>query len=229
MQLTRDKNFIQKNLYVKDNQIYTKEKTIIEVPKLYETKNLISIKDEINVYGIFAIIMNDKYSVSLIPTLLTTTPIDINEIDRNGETYLQFLYGKDSVLINSTNVIQYELMVFDFFEMFFLQAKIPWFIEYEDLIKILDNSEKYAKSKLGSNYIATEIIVSYITKLKEDKTKFYRQNPNKEYAYVDLMDVYHSVQGTLLKLAGNYFTESLTSAIVQKEKEPTKLTNIVRR
>jgi len=33
---------------------------------------------------------------------------------------------------------------------------------------------------------------------------------------------------TLNKLAGNYYTESLVSALVQKEKEPTKLEMLVR-
>lgn len=227
--LTRDKDFIQKYLYIKDNKVYTKEKTIIEFPKWYENKELLDMQSVTYLYGIFAIIIDNKYSVSIIPTLINTTPIIVKEIERNGEVYIQFIYGKDDCIIDNTNVVKKELLSYNLFENFFIYAKVPWFIEYEDLIKITDNLFKYSKSNLGSNFIATELVSSFIARCKTNKSVFYRQNLKDDIDYIDLTNVYYSALSTVSKIAGNYFTESLTSAIVQKEDKPTKLENLVRR
>lgn len=227
--MKRDKDFIQSQIYIKDGKIYTKEKTIIEFPKWYENKELLDIQDVTYLYGVFAIIIGDKYSVSVIPTLINTSPIIIREVERENGTYIQFVYGKDDVLIDNTNVVKKDLLSYNLFENFFIYAKCPWFIEYEDLIKILDNLYPYSNSNLGNNFVASELVTSFIARTKKDKTVFLRQDPNAHAEYVDLTNVYFSALSTLNKVAGNYFTEGLTSALVQKEKEPTNLENLVRR
>jgi len=63
--------------------------------------------------------------------------------------------------------------------------------------------------------------------LKKDKTQFYRQGSG-EYEYVDLMSPYYSMTSTTAKISGGHFQQGLTSAIVQKEKSPTKLETLVR-
>ena len=227
--MKRDKDFIKSKIYVKDGKVYTKEKTIIEFPKWYENKELLDIQDVTYLYGVFAIIIDDKYSVSLIPTLVNTTPIIIREVERENGTYIQFVYGKDDVLIDNTNVVKKDLLSYNLFENFFIYAKSPWFMAYEDLIRVMDNLFKYSNSNLGDNFVASELVTSFIARTKKDKCVFLRQDPNAEAEYVDLTNVYYSALSTLNKVAGNYFTEGLTSALVQKEVTPTKLENLVRR
>jgi len=226
--MKRDKGFIESKTYVKDNKVYTKEKTIIEFPKWYEDKELLDIQDVTYLYGIFAIIVDDRYSVSCIPTLINTTPIIIREVERADGVYTQFIYGKDDVLIDNLNVVKKDLLSYNLFENFFVYAKVPWFVEYEDLIKILDNLHNYAASNLGNNFIASELVTSFIARTKKDKSVFSRQDVTAEVAYVDLTNVYFSALSTLNKLGGNFFQQSLTSALVQKEEEPTRLENLVR-
>jgi len=229
VKLKRNKSFIEANLEVKEGKVYTKEKLIIEFPKWYEKKGLLVIDDVSYLYGIFALIIDNKYSVSIIPTLLPTTPIAVTEVVKDEIEYIQYHYGKGDVIIENTTVVKKEILSFNLFESFFLQARVPWFIEYEDLIRILDNLQKYAKSNLGNNYISTELVVSFITRNKEDKRVFYRQKQDEPYEYIDLMNVYYSAISTISKLAGNYFTESLVSALVQHEDKPNKLEVLIRK
>lgn len=226
--MKRDKAFIESKIYIKDNKIYTKEKTIIEFPKWYENKELLDIQDITYLYGIFAIIIDGRYSVSIIPTLINTTPIIIHEVERNNIVYIQFVYGKDDILIDNINIVKKDLLSYNLFENFFIYAKVPWFIEYEDLINILDNLYAYSNSNLGNNFIATELVTSFIARTKKDKSVFFRQNIATEVSYVDLTNVYFSALSTLNKISGNYFQEGLTSALIQKETLPTKLENLVR-
>jgi hypothetical protein len=226
--LKRNKDFISSKLYTKDGKIYCKEKCTIEFPKWYEDKELATIQDSVQFYGVFAIIIGDQYSVSIIPTLCQTTPIMVREIEREGIVYNQFIYGKDDCILDNVNVVKVEILSYNFFETYYMYARAPWYIEYEDLVRIMDNLPGYAKSNVGDNYISNEVVTSFITRSKADKKVFFRQNGTKGFEYVDLLSPYFSSLSTVNKLGGNYFTNSLVSAIVQPETSTTKLEEHVR-
>ncbi|EKD89578.1 MAG: hypothetical protein ACD_33C00041G0005 [uncultured bacterium] len=226
--LTRNKSYIESNLYIKDGKIYTKKKAFIEFPKYYENKELLTIETNIFLYGVFAIIIDDKYSVSTIPTMLQTNPVIIEEFIKDDVEFIRFIYGKDSVIIDNTSIVRNKILSYKIFESFYVNGNVPWYIEYEDLVKILDNMPHYADSNIGSSHIANEVICSFITRVKENKTIFHRLDAKKEYSYVDLTNIYYSAISTLNKCAGSYFSDGLVSAIVQKEVKPTKLENLVR-
>jgi hypothetical protein len=227
MTLKRDPKYIQDNLVIKDGKVYCKEKCTIEFPKLYLKKELADLQEISYVYGIFAIIMGDKYSVSIIPSLCSLSPIMINEIEREDVEYLQFMFGKGDCIINDIKVVKQSLLAYNFFETFYIYAKVPWFMDYEDLVKVMDNLVPYAGSNVGGNWIANELTTSFITRSRSDKKKYYRQvGGDKEY--VDLMNVRYSVNSNVLKLGGNFLSDSIVSAIVQPESQSTRLESLVR-
>ena len=228
MTLIRDAKQISSQLYTKGEKIYCKQKTIIEFPKWYEDKELASIQEVAYIYGIFAIIIGDKYSVSVIPTLIPTIPILVNEIEREEVIYTQFVYGKDDCIIENINVVKHDILSYNFFETYFMYAREPWYVEYEDLIKIMDNLVPYAKSNVGDSHISSELVVSYITRSKGNRKQFYRQVEGKsKYEYVDLMNVYSSVFSTTNRLAGGYFTNGMVSSLVQPSKTVSKIETLV--
>lgn len=226
--MKRDPEFINGLVYRDGDKLRCKEKCIIEFPKWYEDKDLANIQDVVYFYGIFAIIVGDKYSVSVIPTLCQTTPIMIREIERDGIVYNQFIYGKDDVILNNVNVVKAELLSYNFFETFYMYARAPWYIEYDDMMRLMDNLPVYANSNVGGNFISNELTTSFIARSAADKKLFYRQDSSKGSVFVDLMNVYYSALSTTNKIAGNYFMESITSAIVQPEQKTTKLEDLVR-
>lgn len=222
--LKRDPKYIKSLVEIKDGKIYCKEKCIIEYPSWYEDKGLGGSFEEVSMYGIFAIIVGDKYSVSVIPTICTSNPIMVSEIEREGVTYKQLMFGKGDCIISNSTVVNYSLKSYDFFEAFFMRAKVPWYVEYEDLVKSMDNLVKYAASEVGGSLVANELVTSFVTRSIKDKSVYYRQVGGMgEFAYADLMNVYHSAIGTINKLAGNYLTNGITSALVQQNTGETKL------
>ena len=227
--LQRDKAFLDSVVYFKDGAYYCKEPVNIEFPKWYQDKQLFDIADNTYLYGVFSILCKDKYAVSVIPTVLVTSPILITEVERDAEPYFQLRYGKDDKIIESEKVIQHSFLSYNFFDAYFMQGKVPWFVGYEDLCRILDNMVQYGASNLGINQVSNEVVTSFVTRWAKDKRQFYRTQATGEYAFVDLMDVRYSTLSTLSKLAGNYFDEALVSALVQQEKTPNKLENLMRR
>lgn len=227
--MKRDKDYIKSVVIKKDDGYYATKKTIIEFPKWYQDKGLYEISDNTFLYGIFAMIVDDKYSVSRIPTVMNTTPLMVKEIDRDGETYIQLIYGPGDRVINSQNVLMQPFLSYEYFNGFYMLARMPWFIDYEDLIFTMDNTVKYAGNNLGSNNVGNEVLPTFISRQQEDKRMFYRSNPTGKPYFVGLMDVRYSALSTINKQAGNYPEESLVSALIIKEEKPTTLENHVRR
>lgn len=221
--MKRDEKYIRDRIQVKGKQILTQEKCVIEFPHWYLDKNLAIFGEVSKVYGVFAIIMGDKYTVSTIPTLLDIRPIMTKQVKKDDGDYIQLFFNKGDVLVQNTTVVMKDVLGYNLFETFYMYAKVPWFIGYEDGVKILDNMPKYGGSGVGRNNIANEVIISFLTRVKEDKNKFHRQDLNKELTYIDLMDVFYGVKTVTNKIAGNYFKDSLTSALVQDEKQTSKL------
>lgn len=221
--MKRNSAYIRERIAKKGSQVITQERCIIEFPDWYLTKELSVFGAVSAVYGVFAIIMGDNYTTSTIPTLIETKPIMINKIKRDDEVYVQLHYNKGDVLIENEKLLQKDVMGYTLFESFYMYAKVPWFVNYEDGVKILDNMPRYSGSGVGRNPIANEVLISFLTRLKEDKSRFHRQHPDKPYAFIDLMDVFYGVSTVTNKIAGNYFKPSLVSAIVKKDKQTSKL------
>lgn len=226
--MKRDPATIAKHVTLKNDAYYTDTLTYIEFPKWYGEKGLYVSGDISYVYGIIAVVVGDTYSVTRIPTVINTVPVAINEIERDDGTYIRLCYGKGSKVFETTKVIMHSYLAYNFFEGYFMQGRVPWYINAEDLCYILDNTVQYGGTKLGSNEVNNELLTSFIARSSKDKTVFYRNNPVGNPSYVDLMDVRYSSLTTTNKLAGNYFNESVVSALVQKEKKPTTLENHVR-
>lgn len=222
--LIRDPEYIKSQLFLKGSAIHCKEKAIIEYPVWYEDKGFAKNKEVVSFYGIAAIIVGNKYSVMPIPTLFMSSPIAVSEVERDGEKYRQLLFGKGDCIVNNKTVVNHTLLSYTLFENFYMRTKEPWYVEYEDLVRIMDNLVGFAGSKVGDNFIANELVTSFITRAKNDKKKFYREVGGKgEYVFVDLMNVYYSAIGTVNKIAGNYFGNAVTSSLVQKNTGETKL------
>lgn len=227
--MKRDKTYVQTSIQKKDDGYYTTKKTIIEFPKWYQTKGLYEISDTTILYGIFAIIVDDKYSVCRIPTIMSTTPIMVKEIERDGEEYIQLFYGPGDKIINGDTVLMQPFLSYEYFNGFYMLAKVPWFVDYDDLCIIMDNTIKYAGNNLGSSYVGNEVLATFISRNPENKRQFFRMLNKSHPYYVGLMDVRYSALSTIAKQAGNYPEESLVSALINPEKKPTKLETHVRK
>lgn len=227
--MIRNKSLIQKHITLQNNQYVTDTLTILEFPKRYLDKDMATISDKTYVYGIFALIIGDTYSVSLIPSFIETNPLYIKEITRDNVEYVQFYYGKDMPVIENVQVIRNKVYTYNVLEEFYLRGNVPWFLAYDDLNTIFNNMRYYADSAIGDSKLTNEIITSYITRDATDKHVYHRLSKKPDHVYIALDDIYYATLGTVNKLSGSYFDKGLVSALVQPEKSPTKLEQIIRK
>ena len=153
----------------------------------------------------------------------------------NEVSYYEFYFEANSILIETTHLVRRNLLMFNVLDEFMFQGNVPWYIEYEDLGKLLDTSEYHADSRVGQNYEVTELIASFLARKKDDRTKYYRtviENfadlKKTPPVFVALKSVFYSATNTLNKLAGSYFNDGVVSALVTPTQNVERIESLLR-
>jgi len=233
--LKRDDKKIKSLLKQSDTFITINSDCYVLFPERYEKKDLAVLSNTSQVLGIFAIVVGNTYGLTKIPNLVELVPDEIDQVEINNEIYYRLTFNKGDVLINNINIVKKSDKAYDFFETYILQGKIPWYIEYEDIITVFANLEKYTGLKAIKNTLVIETLASVITKVKNNPEIDYRLAIKKESdivkikpEYVGLMDVYYSFKSTTNKLLGNFFSKAINSSILYPEKDMSDLETALR-
>jgi len=218
------------------NSIVTKGSVRVIFPSIYLNKELGEIDNGVNVISIYAVVDdNDNYAVVNKPIFAKLTPDDISEIEINDKPHKVLHFSKNTVFIENRKLVKNNSFLFNLFDLFFLQGKVPWFLSYEKTARIFEHAKDYAGSKIGNNPIALEILTAIITRLQDDKTKFYRQVIEKpsdlkkiKRTTIGLMNIYYTFDNTTAKLVGSYYNEGVNSALVNQETKSTNIEKLLR-
>lgn len=220
---------------VGDSYVITKDTQII-FPTRYLEKNLGSITSSVRVIGIYAILDDEgNYSVSLSPIFQDLTPYNISDVIIGDDEYKVLTYSKNDIFLSSTNLIVSDKFIYDLFDDFYIKGNIPWFLNNEDVAKILVNSKKYTKTNIGNNPLVLEMITSLITRDSNNNKTLYKElvstNTDKyknKPEYIGLNNIYYSYTNTGSKLIGGYFKDGIVGSIVDPETKPTIIVDVLR-
>lgn len=233
----RNNTLIKKDLKTIGDTLISMKELYIYFPYDYTEKNLAEIDNTCKLLGIFIIAdSNNNYTLATIPTLIYTTPSSIDTIDIDGVSYYRLTYEAKDVIIDNLNVILELDMAYNVFNLMMINGKVPWFIEYIDLLKIFNNFNKYTGSKVA---LFSDIMKIFIRISAREKGKLDINYSNilnlekdlktKEIEWIGLSNIYYTFNSTLSKVGGSYFKKALISTMVTPEKEPTELENILRK
>jgi len=234
--LRRDGDYIRNLLKDSKEYILTTKDLYIVLPTKFIDRGLTSLGTTTITTGIFAIIDPDtnKYSLSAIPSKVTITPSEIDYITIDDKPYVAMLIEKNNPLIDFKLLIKDTSAAYEIFELFYIQANIPFFIEYYDLDKIFNNLLYYTGSKAGNNLLVYEILTSIIARDKSNLKNSFRLKANdetikkKEYLFRGLKDINNVVSSVISKIIGSYFKQGLTSSMTLDNKEVTTLEHALR-
>ena len=157
--------------------------------------------------------------------MFKTVPLNVKEYKVGETEYIQLLYGKDTCIIENSEVVRKDVLSYNIFDEYMMAGRIPWFIEYEDVCTIMDNFVEFADSNAGKNLFANELIAAFVTRIKSDPSIYYRtavtskdRSQATKYMFNGIDDVFYSAPNTLSKMAGNYYRNGVVSALIQPEK-----------
>lgn len=232
--LTRDAPTVLANFKEKDNQLYALKPCSIQIPKRFSERNLADISTDVFIYGIYALIVEDKYAVSNVTALVQIKPTKITTVKVKGTEYHNFQFDAGTPVIANLDVVKRNLLIYNILDELIIKGKIPWYLSYDDLGQLFDRAKTYADSNVGLVPEIFELIVSMISRTPQDRTKYFRTNINsptdinKAPEYVPLSSVFYSSTNTLNKLAGNYFSDGVASALVTPTEETERLETLLR-
>ena len=236
MKYTRDPSIANRNLVENSNgEVLTKADCKIQIPVRFATRGLGQVGIDTFSYGLFPVIYGDSYSVINVNALIELNPAKVNIITVDEVEYYEFSFDAGQVVIKTTDLIKRSDIIYSVFDEFIFKGKVPWYVGYEDLGKLFDTSKQYADSIAGQNLEVIELLASMITRDTKDRTKYIRTAIDKysdtgieHIDYVPLSSVFYSVNSTVNKLAGSYFSEGVISALVTPTTKSSKIENILR-
>ena len=235
--LKRNPSIVISQLHeTKAHSIITKSDCIIQFPKRFLERGMAEIGSDTYVFGMYALIMSNNYAISTIPAMVRTNPSRISETEIDGVLYFNFHYNAGDVLIENTNVIRKDTLIYNLTEEFFLKGNVPWYISYEDLGKIYDKAQEFADSNVAKNYATMEAIAAYISRSPKDRAIHLRhilktrQDVNQTTpTYIGIYgNVFYAAPGTVNKLAGSYFQDAVVSALVQPSNKASHVESLLR-
>jgi len=171
-----------------------------------------------------------------VPGVFNVESSEIDTIEIDGTNYYRLKIDANTPLISDTTIVKNGGLVYNIFELFILQGKIPFFLKYEDVVSIFTNMPKFTGTKTGKDSLPYEIFTAMIARNKKDPSEYYRNIINnindthtKPILWTGLMNIYYSFGSTLAKVAGSYMkTGTLVAMVSPQHGKPTKLEKVLR-
>ena len=213
------KNMIKKEGY----KVIALEELYVIFPSKFVDKGLTILGNISEVFGVIAVVDKDyNYGLYTIPARIDIEPSSIEEIEIDGVIYVKLTIEKHQLLFSSTKIVKNADITYPLFDLLIMQGKVPFYLEYEDLLEVFTNLPKYAGTKVGSHYLPIEIVISIIARDSKNPDIEYRWTKgDKKPMWIGLTNIYYSYKSTLAKIAGNYFKQGVIAAVVKPEKSVT--------
>ena len=217
-------------------QIIAKKSCKIQIPVRFTEVGLGEIGINTYSYGFFPIIFDtNEYAVINVCAMVSLNPVKLTTISVNEVDYYEFSFDAGQVVIKTTDLLRKEALMYNVLDEFIFKGKLPWYAEYEDVGKLLDTAKHHAGSNVAQNLEVIEFIASMVTRSSNDRTKYIR-TVAQSYAdvtldkvdFVPLKSVFYSVNSTLNKIAGSYFNDGVTSALVNPTSKVELIESVIR-
>lgn len=219
-----------------NNQLVCQVACKIQAPARFFSRNLGEIGARTYVYGFVPIILETgEYAVLNICGLIEINPYKTINVKIDGVDYVEFQFEAGQIIIPTLSVVKRNIIMYDIFDEFLAKGKIPWYVEYTDLCKMFDTSNEYSGTSIGKSHELIELFASIVTRSKNDRSKYLRATAENEIdfnventTYVPMASVFYSSGSTLNKIAGNYFSDGVVSALVNPTDSVEKIESILR-
>lgn len=234
--LKRDAQTALSYLFTNESgQVIAKKACTIQIPVRFTEIGLGEIGINTFTYGFFPIIFDTIYAVMNVCAMVELNPSKLTRLKIEDVEYYEFYFDPGQVVIKASDLVKRETLMYNVFDEFVFKGKLPWYAQYEDVGKLFDTAMYHAGSKVAQNVEVIEFVASMISRSKNDRTKYIRTLADSysdvtldKVDFVPLKSVFYSVNSTLNKIAGSYFNDGITSALVQRSEQAEKIERIIR-
>lgn len=217
-----------------DNSLITAKGCRIYIPARFAERGLAFLGAETYVIGIFAIVVENVYSIMMVNAMIRIDPSEINTVGIGDDEYLEFVFYPGSQVITNLGLVKTDTLTYKIYDEIIAKARVPWYLSYFDLAHIFDTAREHAGANIGANREVTELLVSVSARNDVNRVQYYRQViSDDEYLqrsppmYAPLKDVSLSATNAINKLGGGYFRVGTVSAIVNPSERVERIEEIL--
>lgn len=215
-------------------QYITRSGCRIHTPVRCVERGLTIIDVRTYVFGQMAIILEDNtYGFVNAITRVEVDPTSVKMVTVEDKDYYEFYFEPGSVVIKNNQVVKDDKILYFVLDEFIFQAKVPWYMSYNDRLNMFLNVQRYVGLNAASAPQIIELMASITARWSKDESIFIRQAA-KTYKDADVIinipfaSVQDSVLGTLDKIDGNYFEPAITGALVSPSPRANRVERILR-
>jgi hypothetical protein len=219
-----------------DGSIIATKPTKLIFPERFLEKSLAEIGVRSYVAGCFAHVVEDEvYAVVLAVAMIEVKPSSIATIKIEGDSYIEMSFEPGDRLIVQQEAIQDKFMAFHMYNEIISKGHVPWYLHYDDRIKLLFTANKLAGMDLLSNHGVLELNAAAISRDPKDINRFYR-HAVESYAQADkdtpisisLMSVSYGTTNATSRLMGAYWEQGLNSELANPSTQVENVERLLR-
>lgn len=233
---TRDNARVSKAFSKVGTSLIALEPLRIMIPEGWVKQGLAIIEDVVSILGMVAIITDDNaYASTSITAMVRTEPDRITTVIVDDVPYLTLFYNKGSTIWSSTEIVVVDIMVHPIYTVLYGRAKVPWYYDYERLLKIFHNTGKYNGTDGKADPAIWSYIGASICRDPDNLRQYYRQRGSAKADVIKhppitipLKNVSINADSLVAKLSGSYFDPGTTSALAHPSKRPDTVESILR-
>lgn len=220
-----------------DKRLITLKGCKIYVPTRWEERGLAEVGIDTYICGICAIVVDDLYYVvSLVNANWRIEPTSTLKIDIDGDEYYEFTFEPGSTVIATTMLVRIDTLVYKIFDEILSKGRVPFYLGYKELGKLFDTAKTHAGANIGLEHEVTELLVSMVARDPKDRHRYYRQTVKTAEdlkkvlpVIIGLRVVPYAATNTTNRIAGSYFDDGLTSALVEPTDRVERIEEILRK
>jgi hypothetical protein len=223
--LTRNANTIHQNLVSKDGQVLTKAACKISIPANYTNYSLALLSAEISILGVYAIVIGNHYGVSSASGMLTLGPCSIDNVQIEGEDYLEFSFQPGDVVIKNTSVVKNKKFVNEIMNYFVDYARVPWFMDMVDHAELFKNAKYFNDLSMARSQAILDIITAKLCRDPANVKRLYRytlksdSDVRTQPNIIPLRDIPNNTASNLARINGSELQVGIRTAMLA---EPTR-------
>lgn len=226
-ELKRDADAIKSVLKNNGQQLITAKDIKLVIPYRYVQGKLASVGNTVSTLAVFALVMDGVYAVSNLCSVIPLSPSATTVVSYDGEDFFEFSFDKGSVVSPNINLVVDDKNAYNIYNEFLAKGRIPWFMSYSDVAKILSTAHSHAGITLSGTNAPLELIITSIARNSDNLYEYYRNTINgideqfvKPPSYVPFKSISYGATNTAGKIMGSYFDEGLTSALTAPDGGP---------
>ena len=233
----RDPTKIHNSLKEVGDDLIALKELKIYIPEWYTDGPLAILESELKrICSVHAIVVEDKYyGVSKACTSQVIEPSNTNVVNFGIDKYLEFIFEPGDIVIKNVNLIRTGTFVYRIYNEFIAKGNIPWYFNNEDVCTLFETSVFHGNVNLKVDFTIFGAMGSAIARQYEDANKYHRHNLHNQNAeqrekaiYIPLNNAAYQATNVTAKLIGNYFSEGVTSALVNESSRNERIEDLLR-